>query len=395
MTNNLFLGVHEDYAGRPISPTQAKQRYPELNAERVFTAGALSPQDLTAKWENYCREYWDAGTTPITSWKPVKADLTSGLWGNTTSSTGYLPKLGLKIKEVYETTGVKTGVISHHEPEDQLTGPDFVAINNVVRDILRKWAGDAVILGTAYNSNFWNILSSTGKPKVNSLGDSTLDPSRWWVADLDFYGIDIYSGNTYPQGTLPEHPSFNRWFEWVLSHAGAKWAVIERGFITGAKGTTPTTTLFNNRKSAIDREATWLVSEEAQLSRCWGYLGWSTPGAEDNKNIQLDYWSGDTVSLPAMKSLINKVSLWTPPTPDPGPDTTPYSQADLDAARAAGYAEGFTAGKAEGTTEGYASGFAAGRTEGFTAGLTEGVTTGKRGAYQDIANYTQNRLNNL
>lgn len=383
MTNTLRLGVHETYAGRVITPAQTLQRFPEVKAERVFTAGAVSPQDLNTKWENYCRDYWDAGIEPVTSAKLTLSDLTSGAWGNTTSSTGYLPKLFIKLKGVYEADGVKTWIIIDHEPEDSQTGATWTQKNAIVRDLVRKWGGEGVGIGSANNSNFWNLLSN-GKPK----NDVTLDPETWWVDGLDFYGIDIYSGNTFQQGNLPEHPSFNRWFNWVLSHQGAKWAVIERGFITGAKGTTPTTTLFNSRRDAINREAVWLVSDEAKLNRCWGYLGWSTPGAEDNKNIQLDYWASDTVSLPAMKSLINKVSLWTPPNPT---DTTPYSQADLDAARATGYSEGFTAGR----TEGYTTGFSAGRAEGFTAGLNEGVKTGQRGAYQDIVNYANNRISNL
>lgn len=273
----MYVGVHEDR-----TPGETAVRFPGATLTREFIAGPMKAQSLVAKVERACRPSWSAGMIPMVSFKPEPGDVHAGLW------TRYLAELGRFLAE----NGTPTVVIVYHEPEDNMAGETFAAMFNRCRlDLKNAHAGLAV--GYSAMAYQW---------RPSSRPQSTTDAAPWQRVEADVYGIDVYSGNTWPTETiLPEHPGFIRWYDHMIRpYPGRKWTVTERGF----KGDPVT------RAAAIAREAAWLVGQPL----CEGYVYWNSPGTERD-----DMWLLDPDGEAALRHLVAAVAGSPPIPPQPEP----------------------------------------------------------------------------
>jgi hypothetical protein len=216
---------------------------------------------------------------PFISFKPRAGDVHAGLW------TKHLRELAGFLAEI----GHPTVPIVYHEPENDMAGETFAAMFNRCREELKSVYADLPIC--------YSALAYRWRPSTSS-NTGTTDPLPWTRVKADVYGVDVYSGETWPtDAILPEHPGFVRWYETMIKpYPGRKFTLTERGF----QGDDSV------RAAAIAREAAWLVGR----TDCEGYIYWNTPGTENDDN-----WLLDPDGEAAVRYLIESTSPSIPPVP--------------------------------------------------------------------------------
>lgn len=257
------------------APEDTLALFQKIRITRVFVPNVLAPGEyLVTKINNACQDAWNAGLIPVVSFKLAPADVTAGLWDTK------LTNLGKWLAGKPEAW-----IVPWHEPENDLAASQFVAMFNRVYSKIKSVNAN-VKIGYVSMAYCW-------RP-----GDSrTSNPAAWKPAKADFFGCDVYSGNSFPiTDILPEHPGFSRWQQAIPGNG--PYMIIERGFIA------KTDALKVERAKQIRREAAWLVSTELG-KKCEAYLYWNTSGAEDNPALVLDA-QGET----ALNELFGKISPW-------------------------------------------------------------------------------------
>ncbi len=112
-----------------------------------------------------------------------------------------------------------TYLTMYHEPENDMTGPQFVALFRHFYTKV-KAANPHIKVGTVHMSYQWRPGSST-----------TAEEDSWWVgsAYTDFIGVDDYNEKTTSgRTTAASDPQFQRWFNWAKTK-GKPLAVVEFG----------------------------------------------------------------------------------------------------------------------------------------------------------------------
>jgi len=234
----MNFGVHEN-----ISPAQLKLKYPSGTPlmTREFVSGIQGPSaDLRVKVKAVCQPSWDAGLTPMVSFKTDPVATGNGKNDNQIRALGE-----------YLLGKPRTLVIWYHEPEDNMSGATFKKAFNRVQGLM-----NAIPVGYSAMGYQWRPSSTT-----------TRDPRAWQV-EADFLCADVYSGRSFPEtAILPEHSGFKRWHqEIVVPQPETFWGLSERGWDRGSDSV---------RAAQIARECEWLKGSSAAF---WIY--WNTPGTE-------------------------------------------------------------------------------------------------------------------
>jgi hypothetical protein len=211
---------------------------------------------------------------PIYSVKLNPAELTAGSWDVqlTNLGTWFANNVGW--------------LVYWHEPEGTLTAGDWTSGFNYFYNKIKQLAPKTRV-GTAHMGYQWRTGSTT-----------TATPTDWLPDRADFYGIDAYSGRSFPMDSLPNHPGYARWIK-VIPGDGVV-VITERGFDVGTKVNnlwTDDPTKYAARVTTINNESSWLQSPEGQ--RIYGYCVWDTPGAENDPGLTFD-----STAVTAMTNLL-------------------------------------------------------------------------------------------
>lgn len=126
-----------------------------------------------------------------------------------------------KIKSLAKSfpTDHTTYLTMYHEPENDMTGPQFVAMFRKFYKLV-KAENPNIQVGTVHMSYHWRPGAS-----------ATSDMSSWWVgsAYTDFIGVDDYNDATTSGRTNAEtDPAFQRWYTWAAAK-DKPLAVVEFG----------------------------------------------------------------------------------------------------------------------------------------------------------------------
>lgn len=255
------------------TPEASLAKFPKLRLFRVFVPNVLPVGDyLVSKVGVACDLAWEAGMTPVVSFKLAPADVAAGKWDTK------LTNLGKWLSQKPEAW-----VVPWHEPENDLTAVEFVSMYNRIYSKIKS-VNPSVKIGYVAMAYAWRS------------GDSrTANPAAWKPAKSDFFACDVYSGNSFPlTKILPEHPGFTRWRENIVG--SGTYLIAERGFFAS------TSNQKIERALQIKREADWLISSELG-KKCLAYMYWNTPGQENNQALVLD-GPGEV----ALNALFSKVS---------------------------------------------------------------------------------------
>jgi hypothetical protein len=126
-----------------------------------------------------------------------------------------------KLKSLAKSfpTDHTTYLTMYHEPENDMTGPQFVAMFRRFYKVV-KGANPSIKVGTVHMSYHWRPGAS-----------ATANPADWWVGSTytDFIGVDDYNEATTSGRTTAEtDPQFQRWYTWA-STKDKPLAVVEFG----------------------------------------------------------------------------------------------------------------------------------------------------------------------
>lgn len=257
----MEFGIHEDYP-----PQDTAARWPQVKYTRTFIDAVVYPGSLISKFTYYAKPSWDAGLTPVVSFRPVADDVSSGKWDT------WLRELGTWLSGQPEAL-----VVIWHEPEGSMPGSTFQALFNRCRNNL-KLGFPGLKVGYAAMAYHWNV--KWNNPNLSVAG-KTDTPAAWRV-QADFYAVDVYSGFEFAVNTiLPEISGFTRWAS-LLVPTGAPIFIAERGFKLKDVSQSP------ERVAAIAREAAWLRSDDPLAKRISAYCYWSSTGVENDPLMVLD-----------------------------------------------------------------------------------------------------------
>jgi hypothetical protein len=296
----VLAGVHEQYQGTVdvTTPEHTLERYPKTAVTREFANGVITLQNIVPKLINLCQNVWDAGLTAAVSFKFSVADVLSGAWKPyIQSAAAWLRDNGHDDDTIF---------IIWHEPENDVpkyfTGAvQFVQYFNTVHDWVKAIAPSLL---TAH--------AALGYRYADGIDIDDTKAAIWGKTKADIKGIDIYSGRSFPLGTiLAELTGFKRWVTYVVG-ATASYAVFERGLMAD------TAAEYDLRATIIRREADWLRSDPVG-KRCKVYIMWLTSGTENDVTLKPDAKMKDAVNY-----LLAKVTEPDPtPVPvEPAPATT-------------------------------------------------------------------------
>lgn len=245
----MLFGVHEDTA-----PADLVKKYPGVKLTRPFVGGVLAKgADLVGKVTSACKPSWDAGLVPVVSFKTSPVETVSGLWDARLKQLGdYLAK------------SPETWVIYYHEPENDMAGKTFNPAFMRTRDVLKSRFPE---LKVGYSAMAYQWRSSS---------ISTQKPADWRVV-ADFYGCDVYSGNSFPADAIcRDHAGFKRWYANIGAYTTAPWGLTERGWNSNR----------TNTPGEDKLRAKNLMDDVLNLRHdCSFYMYWNTTGTEGDSKL--------------------------------------------------------------------------------------------------------------
>jgi len=216
--HRLWIGAYANTPEQPIStlPTfdQANPDIGPLRYRRCFNTY------LPATFQQSCaRDDWSLGYRSFVSWKPPKLDYAGAAAGV------YDAQVADWAKSVPTNIGLYATV--WHEPENDLTAPQYVAMYQRVYAVV-KAANPSISFGPVHMAYWWHEGSGHYAPG---------GPNAWWVWDryADFVAVDTYSQNPM---SLKDDPAFRGWLRFVNAKAPTKPLVVaEYGRYVVAPGT--------------------------------------------------------------------------------------------------------------------------------------------------------------
>jgi beta-mannanase len=149
-----------------------------------------------------------------------------------------------------------------HEPENDMTGPEFVAFQRHVYRVVKD-ANPTIRWGPVYMAYWWDPAEPD-----HYVGD----PAAWWPGEeyADFVGIDWYGADPEP---MTASPSFGHWYD-VMAPTGLPVIIAEYGQAVVRPGTVAQPEREAARARAIRQDAAW-IEAHPQVS---GWLYWHGPG---------------------------------------------------------------------------------------------------------------------
>ncbi|WP_347059409.1 hypothetical protein ABC795_03045 [Blastococcus sp. HT6-30] len=189
----------------------------------------------------------EAGLHTFVSWKPPGGDHRGAAAGR------YDEQVAAWARSVPD------GVFatSFHEPENDMTGPEFVAFQRHLHTVVTE-ANPGIHWGPVYMAYWWD----PARPS-HYIGD----PALWWPGDdhADFAGLDWYGADPEP---MTSSPSFLHWYRFV-EPTGLPLFITEYGQYVLRDGEQPDPALLQERVDAIRSDAAW-IAEHPRI-RMWLY----------------------------------------------------------------------------------------------------------------------------
>jgi hypothetical protein len=179
------------------------------------------------------------GYRSFVSWKPPNGDYVGAAQGRYDAQViawaQSVPRTG-----VYAT--------SFHEPENDMTGPQFVAMQRHLYTVV-KAANPSILWGPVYMAYWWDDGTS------HYIGDK----DAWWPGNdyADFTAVDVYSNDGRP---LETHPEFRGWYDYMLG-TGKPMLISEYGQYVVKPGQVADPQKLIDRADIIAQDAAWLARE--------------------------------------------------------------------------------------------------------------------------------------
>jgi hypothetical protein len=202
-----------------------------------------------------------AGVHSFVSWKPPHGDHRGAAKGR------YDRQITAWAKSVPRTGVYAT---SFHEPEDDMTGPEFVAFQRHLYTVV-KAANPTIQWGPIYMAYWWDPASPS---------HFVDDPAKWWPGDryADFAGLDWYGPDPQPMtGT----GSFRFWYQF-MALTGVPLFITEYGQYAVPQGERRRPAKEKARAAAIREDAAWI----AQHPRIRMWLYWQAVGAQGDWRLR-------------------------------------------------------------------------------------------------------------
>lgn len=273
-------------------PAAVKARYPGVTVTRPFISEPGTPDgvirtvgSLTGRVEKACRASWDAGMTPVYSFKLDPVQVFAGKWDGPAADLA-----------AWHRDQPAAKVILWHEPENDFTGAEYARYFNRLAAAMRGQNPNLPLLYSAMGYQW-----APGSKGAASVKGRTDDVADWRAVTADLFCCNVYSGRSFPlSATLPAHVGFKRWLNLVVDHA-ARYGITERGFTTTPLAESASSVAVRNesRAAAIRREKTWLDTDPAGR-RCALYVYWSTGGVEGDLGLIV----GDQPGQGAVRDLV-------------------------------------------------------------------------------------------
>lgn len=306
----ILAGVHEQYQGTvdATTPVETLRRYPLTAVTREFNSSPIEPQNLVPRLKNLCQEVWDAGLIAAVSFKFSVAGVLNGKWKPyIESASAWLRDSGYQDKTI---------LVIWHEPENDVPKhfdhvEEFVMYFNQVHDWVKGIAPNILTCHSALGYRYADKNKGTKtNPRLEPIDIDDETAKTWGLTRADIKTLDIYSGRTFPLGTiLPELTGFKRWLAHTVGTG--TYGITERGWMAD------TPAEYALRASTIKREAEWLRTD-LDGQRCRLYIVWLTVGTENDPTLKPDPLMTDAVNY-----LLERVNE-----PDPVPEepTVPVGQ---------------------------------------------------------------------
>ncbi|MGY2002144.1 hypothetical protein [Blastococcus sp. SYSU DS1024] len=204
----------------------------------------------------------EAGVHTFVSWKPPDGDHRGAAQGR------YDEQIAAWARSV------PAGVFatSFHEPENDMTGPEFVAFQRHVHAVVEA-ANPGIHWGPVYMAYWWDPAEPS-----HYIGD----PALWWPGEehADFVGLDWYGADPEP---MTASPSFRHWYEF-MEPTGVPLFITEYGQYVLREGEQADPVLLQRRVEAIRTDAAW-IAEHPRI-RMWLY--WQGTGRRGDWRLHDD-----------------------------------------------------------------------------------------------------------
>jgi len=180
------------------------------------------------------------GYRSFVSWKPPNGDYGGAAQGR------YDTQVIAWAKSVPNTGVYAT---SFHEPENDMTGPQFVALQQHLYTVV-KAANPSIRWGPVYMAYWWEAGS----------GHYIGDKDAWWPGSnyADFTAIDVYSPTA--ARPLETHPGFSVWYDYMRGK-GVPMLISEYGQYVVPPGQVADPQKLADRAAIIRQDAAWLAAE--------------------------------------------------------------------------------------------------------------------------------------
>lgn len=202
----------------------------------------------------------DAGVRSFVSWKPPRGDFRGAARG----------RYDDQIRAWAQSVPDGVFATSFHEPENDMTGPEFVALQRHLYVVV-KAANPTIRWGPVYMAYWWDPAEPS-----HYVGD----PARWWPGEeyADFVGLDWYGPEPEP---MTESGSFRHWYE-TMEPTGLPLYITEYGQYAVADGEQRDPAKERERARAIRQDAAW-IADHPRI-RMWMY--WQAVGDQGDWRMQ-------------------------------------------------------------------------------------------------------------
>lgn len=246
----------------------------------------------------------NAGQHPFFSFKPP-INGTAAQW-----SVAGQQVIGVCDPFLHGNPNLKIYVAVWHEPENDMTGQQYVTIQNFFYQYLKTNSlfPSRLLIGPVHMAYQW------------APGRNVTNPADWIPAHFDFRGVDVYTHNLLPMGSLRQHAGYQRWLDSVDDDRDV--FLVERGIDVTDAG----------QLDALKEDI-----GDLKVMNAYGYLYWNT--AANGHNYPLG-----PAATQYLAGVAQAEQTSVPPPPPPPPAT--YTQAQYDAAVALAQSTGYTNGLA-------------------------------------------------
>ena len=183
----------------------------------------------------------DAGVRSFVSWKPPRGDFRGAADG----------RYDDQVRAWAESIPAGVFATSFHEPENDMTGPEFVALQRHLYGVVKQ-VNPAIRWGPVYMAYWWDPAEPS-----HFIGD----PAAWWPGEdyADFVGLDWYGPDPEPMTTSG---SFRNWFQ-AMRPTGLPLFITEYGQYAVADGEQRDPAKERARAEAIRQDAAWIADAPA------------------------------------------------------------------------------------------------------------------------------------